>query len=461
MIPSRYKEIEIPEANPFANDALGRDKFAATLESIVSVYAETGCVISLNGEWGTGKTTFVKMLSQDMRNKGYHPLYFNAWTNDFVSDPLGALLSELKEIFPKTDKWDKVITLGGKIAVDVVAQATKSIIEKKLGIDVKDIAKTISSDLKKGIDEYSEQKKAFEDFKQALQEYVTDNTTAPDKPVVFFVDELDRCNPHFAVQVLERIKHLFDIPNVIFVIVINKHQLGHAVCGYYGSEGMDADNYFRRFFDIELTIPDVDLEKYIDVLYTAYDFDAVLDNSSRHSNYRLRQDAAAFRSILKYLLSTSNFDLRTIDKFFAYTRLALQTFGNSAIIYSDVYILMCYLKFANPQLYHEIVSHSTSSVNDLAWSLESGLSDVIRKMQAQSFSIESLTGFFAHLIVMYMSDQRVNYNEHLFDQLEFSYIDKQLFLRFVELSEKAIEYSSASLNYVIEHIEIQNGLTVN
>lgn len=185
MIPNRHKDIEIVPENPFANDALGREKFAYTLESIVSVYAETGCVISLNGEWGTGKTTFVKMLSQDMQNKGYHPLYFNAWTNDFISDPLVALLAELKEIFPKTEKLDKVIKLGGKIAVDVVAQTTKSIIEKKLGIDVKEIAKTISSDLKKGIDDYSEQKKAFEDFKEALQEYVMDNTTEPDKPVCF------------------------------------------------------------------------------------------------------------------------------------------------------------------------------------------------------------------------------------------------------------------------------------
>lgn len=461
MIPNRHKDIEIVLENPFTNDALGREQFAYTVESIVSVYAETGCVISLNGEWGTGKTTFVKMLSQDMQNKGYHPLYFNAWTNDFISDPLVALLAELKEIFPKTEKLDKVIKLGGKIVVDVVAQTTKSIIEKKLGIDVKEIAKTISSDLKKGIDDYSEQKKAFEDFKEALQEYVTDNTTEPDKPVVFFVDELDRCNPHFAVQVLERIKHLFDIPNIVFIIVINKHQLGDAVCGYYGSQNMDADNYFRRFFDIELTLPDVDIEKYVDALYTAYDFDAVLKNSSRQTNYRLQHDAVAFRDIQKYLLSTSDFDLRTIDKFFAYTRLALQTFGEAALIYSDVYILMCYLKFANPQLYSQIRDHSMSSIGDLAWSLESGFGDVIRKMQANSYKTESLLSFVAHLIVMYMNDQHISFSAKLLDQPDLYYFDKQLLLRYIELSERTIDYGSASLNYVIEHIELQNGLTVN
>lgn len=459
MIPSRHKEIEIPEATPFVNDALGRDKFAGTLESIVSVYAETGCVISLNGGWGTGKTTFVKMLLQDMRNKGYHPLYFNAWTNDFISDPLVALLSELKEIFPKTDKWDKVITLGGKIAVDVVAQATKSIIEKKLGIDVKDIAKTISSDLKKGIDEYSEQKKAFEDFKQALQGYVTDNTTDPDKPVVFFVDELDRCNPHFAVQVLERIKHLFDIPNVIFVIVINKHQLGRAVCGYYGSEGVDADNYFRRFFDIELNLPEVDAEKYIGVLYKAYNFDSVLKNGSRQINSRLQQDAAGFLNTLKYIVVSSNFDLRTIDKFVAYTRLALQTYGQEAQIYSDVFLLMCFIKFIDSELYAKIINQSLN-LNDLVWALETSLTDVIRVMKKQSQNIGSMVVYMAHLIYMYMSDLRIKYTPNLLDGVELNEIDKQLLWDYVGEYDKTA-FSSANLKYIISHIEIQNDLVMD
>ena len=102
MIRNRHQDIEIPEENPFEYDQLGRKQHVENFERIVSFYAETGCVMALNGLWGTGKTTFVEMSLKYMRNNGYKPLYFNAWTNDFVSDPLVALLAEMKEVLPAT-----------------------------------------------------------------------------------------------------------------------------------------------------------------------------------------------------------------------------------------------------------------------------------------------------------------------------------------------------------------------
>ena len=64
---------------------------------------------------------------------------------------------------------------------------------------------------------------------------------AGEYPVIFFVDELDRCNPRYAVAVLERIKHLFEIPNIIFVLAINKKELSNAIQGYYGSSKIDSN----------------------------------------------------------------------------------------------------------------------------------------------------------------------------------------------------------------------------
>lgn len=96
---------------------------------------------------------------------------------------------------------------------------------------------------------------------------------AKEHPVVFFVDELDRCNPNYAVSVLERIKHLFDIPNLVFVLAINKKQLCNAIQGYFGSMNMDSNEYLRRFIDIEYTLPAPQLEKFCNYLYDEYGFD--------------------------------------------------------------------------------------------------------------------------------------------------------------------------------------------
>ena len=45
--------------------------------------------------------------------------------------------------------------------------------------------------------------------------------------LVIFVDELDRCRPIYAVQLLERIKHFFNDERITFVFSVNLVQLQH------------------------------------------------------------------------------------------------------------------------------------------------------------------------------------------------------------------------------------------
>ena len=129
---------------------------------------------------------------------------------------------------------------------------------------------------KECIDDYKQQKASITEFKKALIEYVA--FYANERPVVFFIDELDRCNPTFAVHVLERIKHLFDIPNIIFVLAVNKSQLQYAIEGYYGSSKMNSEEYMRRFIDVEYTLPEPSMEQYCRYLASQHDFNTFFDN---------------------------------------------------------------------------------------------------------------------------------------------------------------------------------------
>lgn len=83
--------------------------------------------------------------------------------------------------------------------------------------------------------------------------------------MIFIIDELDRCNPYYAVKVLERIKHLFNIPNIVFVLSIDKEQLSNSIRGYYGSDLIKADEYLKRFIDIEYTLPDPDVDVFANI----------------------------------------------------------------------------------------------------------------------------------------------------------------------------------------------------
>ena len=107
-IKSRSQEIEIPEDNPFVNDKLERAHLCSVLTDVVSFYGQSGCVLALNGEWGSGKTTFVKMWRQVLNNNGFKTLYFNAWASDYTEDPLMALIAELRELSADNSTIDKI-----------------------------------------------------------------------------------------------------------------------------------------------------------------------------------------------------------------------------------------------------------------------------------------------------------------------------------------------------------------
>ena len=73
---SRSQEINIPADNPFANDKLDRLGLCNILTDVVSFYGQSGCVMGLDGEWGSGKTTFLRILSFfcDLSNSHLNPL---------------------------------------------------------------------------------------------------------------------------------------------------------------------------------------------------------------------------------------------------------------------------------------------------------------------------------------------------------------------------------------------------
>lgn len=216
-IKSRTLEIDVPEKSPFENDKLEREKTATILTDIVSFYGQSGCVMALNGEWGAGKSTFVRMWKQSLINNGFKTLYFNAWNSDYTDDPLLAMVSELRELSPNSGKINSIAGKAGRIMGRVLISASKGLVKKATGVDCDDLLNTALDTTEEIGEEYlkkfEEQKTTVEEFKVEVEHFVADNAT--EKPVVFFVDELDRCNPHYAVAVLERIKHLFDIPNII------------------------------------------------------------------------------------------------------------------------------------------------------------------------------------------------------------------------------------------------------
>lgn len=241
---------------------------------------EENVFISLDARWGEGKTFYVRQIEktleyQTLRKFGtddnkeeyekmkpyfedtvlkdiklensYLPVYYNAWLYDNHFDPL---MSLLYAVVKKCGLW-----------ID------SELVKDKMG-KVKDLIKSIQVNLgvfsingDKVIDAFSEKNifdgiQLAEDIRQKVKKIFNEIIEGQTQKLVIFIDELDRCKPSYALEMLERIKHYFDDNRIIFIVSVNKEQLTHTISNYYGN-GFDSTGYLNKFFDYEIYLPPV------------------------------------------------------------------------------------------------------------------------------------------------------------------------------------------------------------
>lgn len=356
----KHHDIEILEETPFANCKLEREPYARVLTDIVNTYAD-GFVLAINNEWGTGKTTFVKMWQQHLKNENFQTIYFNAWENDFDSNPLVALMSELKTLTKANNQkiFKSVVEKGAVLAKNVVPALAKSLI-KKYVIDVDEIALDAVENTAKGatevleeqIKDYANKKKTIQEFRTELEKFIqkSDNN----KPLVFIIDELDRCRPTYAVEILEQLKHFFSVSGIVFVLSIDKNHLASSVKGYYGSSEINTDEYLRRFIDLEYNLPKPSIQSFVNYLTDYYSFKDFFSSQQRINFQELRNDFGDFIEMTDLFFLKSKITLRQQERILSFTRLVLCSFNVNQYVFPNLLFILIYLKVMNNDFYLKI-----------------------------------------------------------------------------------------------------------
>lgn len=265
-------------------------------EFLTSLLAQNknGFVLSIDSAWGTGKTHFLLNWKVDISNR--HPcFYFNAWETDYVPDAFTAFFSEfvtflekLKSDVPEAN-LDKIIKTGGKIALGLGPMLAKAGLRKFLGDegldDFKDLLDSNTKDelitkigelTTQALKQISEQKELRFEFKRLIGKMLDgiEKQQAKKLPMFVFIDELDRCRPNYAIELLENIKHIFQLPNIVFVVATDTEQLSHSVRSVYGYE-FDSTRYLQRFFDQTYLLKISNYSKFTEFLFMSSDFDPV------------------------------------------------------------------------------------------------------------------------------------------------------------------------------------------
>lgn len=190
----KHQDIHIEKKDPFANCKLDRGKYAHILSTVVNSDA-TGFVLAINGKWGTGKTTFVKMWKQLLENNGHKTIYFNAWENDFVSEPMVGILGELKTLANSESEqlFNSILDKASKFSIKIIPALLKGIAKHHLGEEASEIiekgAEATTDIFEDEIKSYDEKKESLQALKEDLKKFVCEKCKK--KPVIFIVDELD------------------------------------------------------------------------------------------------------------------------------------------------------------------------------------------------------------------------------------------------------------------------------
>ena len=304
--------LQISEDDPFASDCLERKESSEVLTRIVS-RIEGPCVLALDAPWGYGKTTFLNMWEAWLRQEAQgFPVVacFNAWETDFTNHPFLALSSELTKVLESCTKTAEnpvlnTLKSAGKKLLRVVPQLAGSLLPVG-GVVVGPIVEVgLSAADSDEIDtnNYLETKKAIESFKAALEELAQ----GLEKPMVIMIDELDRCRPSYAVELLEVAKHLFAVDNVVFVLAVNRAELVHSVKALYGS-GFDAEGYLRRFFDLDFQLPKPSRDQFVQELLNTTKLTSILDTREN------QEERQTVKALLEAFLGSPELSLRRVQQ---------------------------------------------------------------------------------------------------------------------------------------------------
>ncbi len=375
--------IQIQEDAGFEGeiDIFKRSEFGERLANLIQ-NTDDNPVFALDAAWGEGKSTFIKMWRGYLEHHRDVPLktiYFDAFENDFQKDPFLTLAAEIYSLLEDKDEENK------KKFTEKATSAAKSLMRGAIKIGVRTVTagvidgtaideaeKEISNLIANQVDDVisdkfkniQKDKLALNNFKAYLE--TLSDEISPDNPIVFIIDELDRCRPDFALELLEQVKHLFSVKGITFLLITNRTQLEQSIKTKYGNE-IDPTNYLHKFINLWLTLPKKSDEYYdSNSEFIKYALSQMLVGDEKINN---EQCTRTFMDIVKYF----PISFREIERMLSYFSI-LHNMAGEASYYSNYQYMMafvCYIRAVKPNLLNNINEKSIDEILS-----ESGLTDV-------------------------------------------------------------------------------------
>lgn len=275
----------------------------------------------LDGSWGTGKSEFCQKTINLFKLKDtHHLIYVDAFKADHVGEPLITLLSEIIKLLPEKEQpgfIKKIIPAtkfglkaGGKAFVGHILRQDFASVADDYDKDIQKAAdKAIDATVESIIKDQVQAEKNLTSLKDAISK------VAEEKAIVFFVDELDRCKPSFAVDVLELIKHVFDIDNVQFVLITNSQQLRASINHCYGVD-VDSQRYLDKFLKFTIKLSNKSMPNRFEPIFASMSlFEQLIQ---RNQNIRSDTYSSVSKQFIESIIINLELSLREVETLVRY-----------------------------------------------------------------------------------------------------------------------------------------------
>lgn len=263
---------------PMPSDRFSRTPFLAAIENHIDGLAAVPLdqlpsprVIGVDARWGHGKSWVANSLVERLRagDAPHLTVLIDAFRYDHHDDAFSVIASAvMSALKPKDEAKKKFLSAAGavlSVAAPLAVKAAASIGLKAIGLSPDDMSEAVqkvaegavegagglsNKAVEKLFEKYSSTQSVQDQFVKVLGQLTSDL----EKPLVIVIDELDRCRPNFALQILESIKHLFSADNVVFVLFWNVESIYESIRHTYGT-GTNAENYLSKFVAFSLPLP--------------------------------------------------------------------------------------------------------------------------------------------------------------------------------------------------------------
>ena len=351
-------------------DYLRVEKYAISLSKFIQ-QSDTPITVGLQGEWGTGKTSLMSLLLEQFNDEANRNEIASSWVNTWeysmfkgaketTPSVLKGMLDKLKDSCKERGVWTlkddakSTFNKAGKFLSGIANQ----VVANQTGINVKD---AVDSNSESYVAEIAEVKKMISGL---IQELINDEKN-PVKKVVFFVDDLDRILPSDAVEVLESLKNIFDIPNCVFILAIDYDVVVKGLESKFGPKTKENEREFRSFFDKIIQVP-------FTMPVGAYDISSFLKNKLAELNVEINDEEVS--QITKIVGYTVGNNPRSLKRY-------LNTFSLIKIIVldddeiddaNDINKIILFATLGIQISYPEIFRLLTQNPNYLDWNKEFG-----------------------------------------------------------------------------------------